>query len=157
MNKVDKIRSQYQQKVKISAAGQHIFRDCLRAFWVGGAICAFGEALNAFYRFLGADVERSGLFSSVSLIFLACFFTAIGWFDEAARYAGAGTLVPITGFANAIASPAIDAKREGLVTGMGAKLFLVAGPVILYGTSLSVLYGLILYLLRLFGADLPEV
>ena len=118
-----------------------------RAFWVGGLICVLGQALLNWYQRLGLDQEQAGTAVSVTLIFAAAVLTGLGWFDKLAKRAGAGTLVPITGFANAMVSPALEFKSEGLITGTAAKLFVVAGPVLVYGISASILYGLLLYFL----------
>ena len=117
------------------------------AFGVGGAICALGQALLNWYQNLGLDQEQAGTAVSVTLVFAAAVLTGLGWFDKLAKRAGAGTLVPITGFANAMVSPALEFKSEGFITGTAAKLFVVAGPVLVYGISASILYGLLLYFL----------
>ena len=119
--------------------------SCL-AFLYGGSICTLGELLRKLYISLGLDDSLSLTLVSISLVFLASLLTALGVFDKIARYAGAGTLVPITGFSNAVTSQAIDAKSEGLILGVGAKIFVVAGPVVLYGLSSGILYGIIYYL-----------
>lgn len=124
--------------------------DCLWAFLIGGGICTLGQALTDLYSFLGVSKDDSKTLCSVSLILLGIFFTAVHLYDNLAKHAGAGTLVPITGFANSIASPAIEFKTEGLITGLGAKMFVIAGPVIVYGTTASVIYGAIYYLVKLF-------
>ena len=123
-------------------------KNILWAFLVGGAICAAGQGLMNLYQSYGLDEEQAGTAVSVTLIFLAALFTGLGLFDKLAKRAGAGTLVPITGFANAMVSPALEFKSEGLVTGTAAKLFTVAGPVLVFGMSASVIYGLILCLLK---------
>ena len=143
-------KQEYLKKVKITEARSNICRDTLRSFWVGGSICLIGEILKTFYTSLSLNDKTTTSLVSVTLIFLACLFTGIGWFDKFAKYAGAGTLVPITGFANAMASPAIDSKNEGYVLGLGAKMFTIAGPVIVYGTVASVVYGLIYWITTLF-------
>ena len=125
-------------------------KNILWAFLVGGAICAAGQGLSNLYQSYGLDKEQAGTATSVTLIFIAALLTGLGIFDKVAKRAGAGTLVPITGFANAMVSPALEFKSEGLVTGTGAKLFTVAGPVLAYGISASVAYGVILYLASLF-------
>ena len=122
----------------------------LRAFWVGGTICLGGQLLATAYRALGATPEVAGTLVSLTLVLAAAVLTGLGVFDNIARYAGAGTLLPITGFANSVVSPAIDTKSEGFVLGVGAKIFTVAGPVLLYGTAASVLYGLIYWVVTLF-------
>ena len=114
----------------------------LYAFLVGGAICTAAEGLSALYRSLGAARETAGLLVSLTLIVLTALLTGIGVFDRLARFAGAGTLVPITGFANAVAACAVDAKSEGWILGVGAKMFTIAGPVIVYGTAAGVVCGL---------------
>ncbi len=127
-----------------SRAGLNIFR----AFWVGGAICCIGELINGFFMSRGlSEAVASGL-CSVSLIFIGALLTGLGIYDRLAKYAGGGTLVPITGFANSVVAPAVEFKTEGFITGTAAKMFLIAGPVIVYGIGASVLYGLILCLMR---------
>ena len=125
-------------------------RNIVWAFLVGGAICAIGQGLANLYERYGLDKEQAGTACSVTLIFAAALLTGLGIFDKLAKRAGAGTLVPITGFANAMVSPALEFKSEGLVTGTAAKLFTVAGPVLVFGISASVIYGLILCLLKTF-------
>ena len=124
-----------------------LWREVAGAFGVGGAICALGQALLNWYQNLGLDQEQAGTAVSVTLGFAAAVLTGLGWFDKLAKRAGAGTLVPITGFANAMVSPALEFKSEGFITGTAAKLFVVAGPVLVYGISASILYGLLLYFL----------
>ena len=123
-------------------------KNLVWAFLVGGAICAAGQGLTNLYQNYGLDKEQAGTAVSVTLIFAAALLTGLGIFDKLAKRAGAGTLVPITGFANAMVSPALEFKSEGLVTGTAAKLFTVAGPVLVFGMSASVIYGLILCLLQ---------
>ena len=118
---------------------------CLRAFLVGGLICMLGQLLSDLGRlYLGLNKEQAGALCSLSLIFLAGLLTALGVFDRIASFAGAGTVVPITGFANSIVAPAMEFRSEGLITGTAAKLFQIAGPVLVYGIGSSVIYGLIL-------------
>ena len=121
-----------------------IWGDLLRAGLVGGAICTLGQALTDLYTACGAAAETASAWCSITLVFLGALLTGLGVYDDLARFAGAGSLVPITGFANAVVSPAIEFKAEGFVTGMAAKMFIIAGPVIVYGTVASVLYGVIL-------------
>ena len=123
-----------------------LIKDCCKAFVFGGGICAFAELLFNIYKKLNLSESDSRLLVSVSLIFLTCLLSGIGVFDKIAKHAGAGTLVPITGFANAVVSPAIDYKAEGLVLGLAAKMFIIAGPVIVYGTVASVIYGIIYWI-----------
>lgn len=121
-----------------------IWGDLLRAGLVGGVICTLGQALTDLYTACGAAAETAAAWCSITLVFLGALLTGLGVYDDLARFAGAGSLVPITGFANAVVSPAIEFKAEGFVTGMAAKMFIIAGPVIVYGTVASVLYGVIL-------------
>ena len=123
-------------------------KNIVWAFLVGGAICTVGQGLMNLFQSYGLDKEQAGTAVSVTLIFAAALLTGLGLFDKLAKRAGAGTLVPITGFANAMVSPALEFKSEGLITGTAAKLFTVAGPVLVFGISASVVYGLILCLLQ---------
>ena len=144
-------KEQYEKYASAHAPKSPLLRDSFRAFWVGGASCVLGEGLIRLYEgWLKLTHDMACTLSSVTLIFLAVLLTAVGIFDKIARYAGAGTLVPITGFANSVASPAIDSHAEGLVLGVGAKIFTVAGPVLLYGTLAGTLYGVIYYFVGLF-------
>ena len=137
-------KEQYKKYAAAHAPKSPLIKDCLRAFFVGGAICCLGEALRTLYQGpCGLEKDVASSVTSVTLIFLAVLLTATGIFDKIARFAGAGTLVPITGFANSVASPAIDSHAEGLVLGLGAKIFTVCGPVLLYGTLSGTLYGLV--------------
>lgn len=119
--------------------------NCIKAFLVGGLICAIGQGFLDLYIYLGVDKEAAKTLESVTLVFIAGLFTGIGWFDKIAKHAGAGTLVPITGFSNAVTSPAIDAKSEGFVMGVASQMFVIAGPVIVYGTVASIIYGIIYF------------
>ena len=140
---------EYERLVNAKAKPSPMGKNLLWAFLVGGGISTLGQVLMNLYSGWGLDQDQAGTAASVTLIFLAALFTGLGWFDKLAKHAGAGTLVPITGFANAVVSPALEFRSEGLVMGVGAKLFVIAGPVLVYGISASVLYGL---LLVLFGA-----
>lgn len=147
MNKKD-----YDKYVKSVSPKSPLIKDCLWAFFVGGGICVLGQGLLDLYKnFLSMDERDAGTLTAVSLVFLAAALTGAGIFDNIARHAGAGTLVPITGFANAVVSPAIDSRSEGLVLGVGAKIFTVAGPVLLYGTLSGTLYGVIYWVVGLFN------
>lgn len=126
----------------------------LKAFLIGGAICAVGQGFINLYGALGIEEQQAKTLTSVTLVFLGILLTAIGVYDKIAKHAGAGTLVPITGFANAVSSPAIEFKSEGYVAGLGAKLFIIAGPVIVYGVSASIIYGAVLWILHMFGITL---
>ena len=124
-------------------------KNCLWAFLIGGAICTVGQILrDVFQNLCSFSEETAGTLTSVTLILAAVILTALGVFDNLAKHAGAGTLVPITGFANAVVSPAIDSKSEGIILGVGAKIFTVAGPVLLYGTLAGFVYGVIYWLLQ---------
>ena len=147
---MDMTNQQYDKFVSSRAKPSPLWKDCAWAFFVGGAICAGGQGLLALYQSWGADKEDAAAWVSISLIFLASLLTGLGVFDDIAKRAGAGTLVPITGFSNAMESPALEFKSEGFITGTGAKLFTVAGPVLAYGISASVIYGIILYIVGLF-------
>jgi len=123
-------------------------RGCLRAFWVGGLICCIGQALNLLGEKLNLSELTAPMFTSVVLIFLGTTLTGIGVYDKIGRYAGAGSIVPITGFANSVAAPAIEFRREGIIMGIGARIFQIAGPVLTYGIVSSMLVGLIHFILR---------
>ena len=127
-----------------------LWRDCLNAFWIGGLICALGQLLMNGYTALGLDETNAGTAVSMSLVALSALLTGLSLYDNIAKFAGAGTLVPITGFANAIAAPAVEFKTEGMILGTAAKMFTIAGPVIVYGVSASVIYGLIYWITTLF-------
>lgn len=123
--------------------------NMLRAFLYGGAICCVGQAFLNLYSALGLDAETAGTACSITLVFLGAALTAAGVYDDIAKRAGAGTLVPITGFANSVAAPALEFKTEGFITGTAAKMFVIAGPVVVYGASAGVVYGLLLLLLHI--------
>ena len=140
----------YQRYAQGRAKKSPVVSDCVRAFLIGGSICTFGEALRQFYGRMGMTADDAGTLTSVTLIFITAMLTGLGVFDNLAKIAGGGTIVPITGFANAITSAAIDNKTEGFILGVGAKIFQVAGPVIVYGISAGVVYGVIYWLTGLF-------
>ena len=127
-----------------------ILKDCINAFWIGGLICTLGQLLLNGYTALGLDEINAGTAGSMTLVVLSAWLTGLSLYDNIAKHAGAGTLVPITGFANSIAAPAVEFKTEGFVLGVGAKMFTIAGPVIVYGVSASVVYGLIYWITTLF-------
>jgi len=139
-------KEDYKKFADARAKKSPIIKDCIWAFCVGGTICAIAEGLKELYMYLGIPKDDAGTLTSVTLIFFAALFTGIGWFDLLAKRAGAGTLVPITGFANSVVSPAIDSKSEGFILGVGAKIFTVAGPVLLYGTLAGAIYGVIYWI-----------
>lgn len=147
-------KSEYQKIVTEKSKKSKIWVNCLMAFLIGGGICLLGQILTTLYIGVGLEEKTARTVTSVSLVFLGVLFTAIGCYDDIAKHAGAGTLVPITGFANSVASPAIEFKAEGFVLGLGAKMFVIAGPVIVYGVSASIIYGVILWILSLFGIKL---
>lgn len=139
----------YAALVKRITPKSKLAQGCLRAFWVGGSICTLGQALaDIGISFLNLTASSASAFSSITLVFLTALLTGLGIFDRIARYAGAGTVVPITGFANAMVSPAMEFKPEGWVLGTGARLFTIAGPVLVYGISASVVVGILYYFIR---------
>lgn len=142
---------EYAAYVKSKSPPSPHGKNMVRAFLVGGAICCLGQAIGDLYGLLGLSKDEAATAVSMTLVGLSALFTALGLYHKLARHAGAGTLVPITGFANAVASPAIDFRTEGLVTGTAVKMFSVAGPVIVFGTASSVVYGLILWIATLFS------
>ncbi len=127
-----------------------IWRDCLCAFVIGGLICTVGQIFLNWYGNLGLDKEEAGTAASMTLVAISALLTGLSLYDNIAKHAGAGTLVPITGFANSVAAPAVEFKTEGFILGVGAKMFTIAGPVIVYGVSASVVYGLIYWISTLF-------
>ena len=142
---------EYNKYVARISPKSPIGKNCLIAFLVGGAICVIGQLLlNLYGKTFALDETAAGAATSVTLIFLSALFTGLGLYGKLAKHAGAGTLVPITGFANAIASPAIEFKSEGWITGTAVKMFTIAGPVIVYGTVASVIYGMIYWISMLF-------
>jgi len=147
---VDMTNEEYNQYVMSKAKPSPIVKDCLWAFCVGGLICTIGQALSTLYQNWGASKEDAGTWVSVTLVFAASLLTGLGVFDDIAKRAGAGTLVPITGFSNAMVSPALEFKSEGFITGTAVKLFTIAGPVLVFGISASVIYGVILWVIGLF-------
>lgn len=138
---------EYDALVRQLSPKSPIWKDTLMAFLVGGGICAVGQLILNGWGELGLAKDDAATATSVTLVFLSVLATALGLYHRLARYAGAGTLVPITGFANAVASPAIDFRAEGLITGTAVRMFTVAGPVIVFGTAASAVYGLVLWLL----------
>lgn len=134
---------QYAKLVAEMAPRSPMGRDCFHAFWIGGLICVIGQAFLNCYTNLGLDQDAAGTAASMSLVALSALLTGLSLYDNIAKHAGAGTLVPITGFANSIAAPAIEFKTEGFILGVGAKMFTIAGPVIVYGLAASVVYGVV--------------
>jgi stage V sporulation protein AC len=141
---------EYGKIVKELSPNSPMWKDCLLAFVVGGLICTLGQLAMNGYMALGLEKEDAGTAASMSLVALSALLTGLSVYDDIAKHAGAGTLVPITGFANAVAAPAVEFKTEGFILGVGAKIFQIAGPVIVYGVSASVVYGLIYWVTTLF-------
>lgn len=141
----------YNQYVKQVTPKNSILKNTIKAFLTGGIICTIGQGLTSYYMYIGADKETAKAYNTVSLVFLSILLTGLGVYQKLAKFGGAGTLVPITGFANSVAAPAVEYKKEGQIFGIGCKIFTIAGPVILYGIFTSWLLGLIYYLLKLTG------
>ena len=140
---------QYGRLVKEMSPKSPMGRDCINAFWIGGLICVLGQLLMNGFGALGMEKEQAGTAASMTLVALSALLTGLSVYDDIARHAGAGPLVPITGFANSIAAPAVEFKTEGFVLGVGAKMFTIAGPVIVYGLAASVVYGFLYWLCQL--------
>lgn len=137
---------EYGKLVQSMSPKSPMWRDCLNAFWIGGLICVVGQMFLNWYTAMGMEKTDAGTAVSMSLVVLSALLTGLSFYDDIAKVAGAGTLVPITGFANAISAPAVEFKTEGYVLGVGGKMFQIAGPVIVYGVSASVIYGFIYWL-----------
>lgn len=137
---------QYGALVARMAPKSPMWKDCLNAFWIGGLICVVGQIFTNCYGAWGMEKQDAGTAASMTLVALSALLTGLSVYDDIAKHAGAGTLVPITGFANSIAAPAVEFKTEGFVLGVGAKMFTIAGPVIVYGLAASVVYGFIYWL-----------
>lgn len=148
MNRQPISPAEYSQLVsKLTPASRHV-RGCLRAFWVGGVICCIGQALNLLGEKLELTELTAPMFTAVVLIFLGTTLTGIGVYDKIGRYAGAGSIVPITGFANSVAAPAIEYRREGIILGIGARIFQLAGPVLAFGITASMAVGFVYFVVR---------
>ena len=141
---------EYGRLVQKMSPNSPMGKDCVNAFWIGGLICTLGQVFVNWYGQLGLSKSDAGTAASMTLVALSALLTGLSLYDNIAKHAGAGTLVPITGFANAIAAPAVEFKTEGFVLGVGAKMFTIAGPVIVYGVSASVVYGLIYWIYTMF-------
>ena len=138
----------YSKLVKKKSQSSELFKDMCRAFVVGGLICVVGQLLSFYIESFGLKKEDVSSITSSLLILIGALLTGLGWYDNIARYGKAGTLVPITGFANSIVSPAMEYKTEGYILGVGAKMFIIAGPVLVYGISASVIYGVVYYFMK---------
>lgn len=141
---------EYGKLVESMAPKSPMWKDCLNAFWIGGLICTLGQLIMNGYMALGLEKTDAGTAVSMTLVALSALLTGLSLYDDIAKHAGAGTLVPITGFANSIAAPAVEFKTEGMILGLGAKMFTIAGPVIVYGVTASVVYGIIYWITTLF-------
>ena len=141
---------EYGKLIKDMSPKSPLGKDCINAFWIGGLICTVGQLIMNGYAALGLDKQDAGTATSMTLVVISALLTGLSLYDDIAKHAGAGTLVPITGFANSIVAPAVEFKTEGFVLGVGANMFKIAGPVIVYGVSASVLYGLIYWITILF-------
>ncbi len=144
-------KEQYKEYVEKKAQKSPILKDTILAFLIGGLICIIGQIFMDLYLYLGVDKQTASTLASITIIFITVVLTGLGVFDNIAKTAGAGTIVPISGFANSISSQAIDSKSEGYVLGVGAKIFTIAGPVILYGILSGAIYGVIYYIVGLWG------
>ena len=141
---------EYEKLVDSMSPKSPMGMDCMKAFAIGGLICVLGQVFVNVYARWGLDKEQASTAASMTLVALSALLTGLSWYDDIAKHAGAGTLVPITGFANAIAAPAVEFKTEGFILGVGAKMFTIAGPVIVYGVSASIVYGFIYWITTLF-------
>ena len=137
----------YEKLVQKASPKSPMGKDCLNAFWIGGLICVLGQILTNCYGAVGLDKDAAATATSITLVTLSALLTGLSLYDDLAKYGGAGTLVPITGFANSMASAAMEFKTEGYILGLGAKMFSIAGPVLVYGVGASVVYGLILLII----------
>ena len=146
MNNPLSTNKDYQEYVDKKSPNSPILKNCFNAFWIGGLICTIGQLITSYCMYRGMDTQTASTITSIILVFLTAFLTAINVFNRIGKLAGAGSFVPITGFANSIVSPSMEYKSEGYVMGVGAKMFTVAGPVLVYGISTSILVG-ILYLI----------
>ena len=143
-------KNEYQKYIDQKTPNSTLGKDLCLAFIIGGLICCIGQAIGDGLKAMGADTETAASATSVILVFLGAFLTGIGVYDSIAKFAGAGTIVPITGFANSVVSPAMEFKSEGLVLGLSAKMFIIAGPVLVYGVLSSVAVGIVYYIMSLF-------
>ena len=151
MNMTEQGKQDYKLRVSEVCPQTNLLRCCAKAFLVGGSICVLGQGLLNFYQNMGLDMQTASTWVSVTLIFFSAITTGLGWYDNLGKFAGAGSIIPITGFANGVVASAIEFKKEGFILGLGSKLFTIAGPVILYGLITSSLVGVIYYLVTMLG------
>lgn len=151
MNMTEQGKQDYRLRVSEVCPQTNLLSGCAKAFLVGGSICVLGQLLLNFYQNMGMDMQTASTWVSVTLIFFSCHHNGFSWYDNLGKYAGAGSIIPITGFANGVVASAIEFKKEGFILGLGSKLFTIAGPVILYGLITSSLVGLIYYLVMVLG------
>jgi stage V sporulation protein AC len=137
---------EYDRLAKKHSPNSKLSVNVLKAFLIGGAICTIGEVFRSWYLFMGQKPDTAGLYTSMTLILCSAVLTGFGLYDKLAKHGGAGTLVPITGFANSVVAPALEFKTEGYILGIGAKMFVIAGPVLVYGTAAAVIYGILLFI-----------
>ena len=141
---------EYGKLVEDMSPKSPLWRDCLNTFWIGGLVCTLGQVFVNWYSGMGLEKQDASTLASITLVTLSALLTGLSWYDDIAKLAGAGTLVPITGFANAVSAPAVEFQTEGFILGTAAKMFTIAGPVIVYGLAAGVVYGLIYWVFTLF-------
>ena len=151
MNMTEQGKQDYRLRVAEVCPQTRLISGCAKAFLVGGSICVLGQLLLYFYQNMGMDMQMASTYVSVTLIFFSAITTGLGWYDNLGKFAGAGSIIPITGFANGVVASAIEFKKEGFILGLGSKLFTIAGPVILYGLITSSLVGFIYYWVMIWG------
>lgn len=151
MNMTEQGKQDYRLRVSEVCPQTNLLSGCAKAFLVGGSICVLGQVLLNFYQNVGMDMQTASTWVSVTLIFFSAITTGLGWYDNLGKFAGAGSIIPITGFANGVVASAIEFKKEGFILGLGSKLFTIAGPVILYGLITSSLVGVIYYVVTMLG------
>lgn len=145
MSDISKLKGEYQQIIDKNSPKNELLKNSLRAFWVGGSICLVGQMLTNYYKYSGFSKEEASTIATITLVLLSAILTGLNIYDNIGNYAGGGSIIPITGFANSMVSAAMEYKKEGYIYGMGAKIFSVAGPVIVYGVISSVIVGVIYY------------
>lgn len=148
MDQSNMAKQKYQKLVEQTTPNSKLLTNCIKAFIIGGLICCLGQFISNMCISSGLSKDAAGMYTSVILVFLGVLFTGFGLYEKLGKFAGAGSVVPITGFANSVAAPAIEFKKEGFILGVGAKMFIVAGPVIVYGTLSSIIVGIVYYFMR---------